>query len=771
MKIQVETQWLEPVEQEIPAELLPFTIPTPLLARGLVRQGIRSVEEAFAFLDPRRYQTSDPFDFPEMDRAVERLVRAIQSRELIGVWGDFDVDGQTSTAVLVSSLRAVGGQIRYHIPVRAREGHGVNLAGLSEMINQGVQVLLTCDTGVSAHQEVEYARERGVDFIVTDHHVLPDDLPRAYAVINPQRLPENHPARTLSGVGTAYKLIEALSSCLGWDELPGQTLDLAALGLVADVAELTGDSRWMTQLGLEQLRSTQRPGMQKLYELADLDPSRLNEEHVSFTIAPRLNAIGRLDDANPVVEFLTGSDPQLIAVTAARLEGLNGERRFLTEQVFMGALAQIERNPALLEMPVLLLTNPEWPGGVVGIAASRLAELFQRPVILLAGSPDGILGGSARSVEGIHITHAIAHGKEYLLNFGGHAMAAGLSLESSNLPGFQQKLNQAVRDQTGGRPPVRQIQIDAYLELDQINLDMIAEIERLAPFGAGNPPLVFATRDLQVVDFSPVGKSGEHLQVVVGDQSGQTRRFIWWQGDRSLLPAGRFDLAYTLRAGNYRGQPDIQMEWLHARPSLETALEIAVRAYEQIIDLRKAEDPVAVLPQYLDRDALLWQEAGSPLPHSRNRNQLEPASMLIIWNPPPGREVLLQAVKSVQPNKIVLFAVPGGSDALEEFLKNLTGMVRFALRARGGQIELGALAAALNQRTSAVEAGLRWLAARGFITIQDETSDQWTLAEGGTADPEKVRIMETALRSTLRETAAFRLFYLRAQPEEILELS
>ncbi len=770
MKIQVETQWLEPVDQEIPEELQPFARRSPLLARGLLRQGIRSVDEAKAFLDPRCYRPSDPFDLPDMDRAVERLTRAIRKKETIGVWGDFDVDGQTSTTLLVSGLRSLGGQVRYHIPVRTREGHGVNLSSLERFLDEGVQVVLTCDTGISAHQAVEFTRKRGVDFVITDHHVLPEDLPPAYAAVNPQRLPAGHPARTLSGVGVAFKLVEALCAELNRSEIPEQNLDLVALGLVADVAELTGDARYLTQLGLDQLRNPQRPGLQKLYELAELDPARLSEQHIGFTIAPRLNAIGRLDDANPVVEFLTSDDPQTIAVTAARLEGLNGERRFLTEQVFMGALAQIERNPSLLESPALLLTNPDWPGGVVGIVASRLAELFQRPVILLVSPPDGILHGSARSVEGIHITQAIAAGKKYLLRFGGHAMAAGLSLDSRHLPAFQQKLNQAIREQTGGRPLVRQIQIDAYLELDQIHLEMIVEIDQLGPFGAGNPPYVFATRALRVVDSSPIGKTGEHLQVLVEDQRGQTRRLIWWQGDRALLPVGLFDLAYTLRASNYRGQLEVQMEWLNARLVPEGAIEVAVRACEEVIDLRAAADPLAALPQYLDRDAILWQEQGNPIPGARNRKQLEPASTLIIWNPPPGRTEILQAVKAVRPKKVVLFAAPVGCDAPEDFLKSLSGMVRYALRAREGQIELSSLAAALNQRSSAVEAGLRWLAARGFITIQTETLDHWSLVEGGTSDSEKVKLMESALRGILRETASFRVFYTRADPEEILKL-
>lgn len=771
MKFQLETKWLEPAEQEIPAELQPYATRSRLLAQGLLRHGIRSMQQAQSFLDPRFYQPSDPFDLPDMDKAVERLNRAIRNKERIGVWGDFDVDGQTSTTLLVSALRQLGVEVFYHIPVRAKEGHGVHLPALDTFLQQGLQIVLTCDTGIDASDAVEFARQRGVDFIITDHHSLPETLPGACAVINPQRLPEDHPARTLSGVGVAWKLIAALTNELGQLEISEQSLDLVALGLVADISSLIGDARYLVQLGLQHLRTPRRPGLQKMFELAEVNPANLTEQHIGFTIAPRLNAIGRLGDANPVVEFLTTSDAQTIAVTAARLEGLNSERRFLTEQVFMGALSQIERNPTVLEAPVLLLSHPDWPAGVVGIVCNRLVELFQRPVILLSNPPGSPMRGSARSIEGVNITKAISAGREYLLGFGGHPMAAGLALDSQNLPAFQQKLNQAVRSQIGDKPLVREIQIDANLELDQIQPELIAEIDQLAPFGAGNPPLVYATGNLRIADSSPIGRTGEHLQVLVEDARGQTRRVIWWQGEQGLLPSGRFDLAYTLRASNYRGQAEIQMEWLDARQRVEEALELGRRdKYEQIVDLRSASDPLAVLPGYLHGDVVLWQEGSRLMEAASSRNRLRAAETLVIWNAPPGAAELAQAIKTVKPIKIVLFAVPYGTDQPGEFLTNLTGMVRYALRAKSGQIDLVELAAALNQRVAAVEAGLRWLTARGIIHFVTETIDQFVLAEGGVPDIEKVSIMENALRNILRETAAYRAFYLRADPRELLKL-
>jgi len=362
-------RWIDPVPIDIPASFGSLNLP-PLIAQTLVRRGITSAEAARAFLDPSAHPESSPYELPGMEVAVERILSAITHREPICVWGDFDVDGQTSTALLVQTLTTLGADVTYHIPIRAIPSHGVHTPELTEIIDRGTKLILTCDTGITAHESVNYAKSRGVDFVITDHHDPGETLPDAIAVVNPKLLPSRHPLSTLAGVGVAYKLAEALlgsndfsRSQIATEVATTNLLDLVALGLVADVALLKGDTRALAQKGLQTLRETKRLGLQVIMDMAGVQPETVNEETIGFTFAPRLNAIGRLGDANPVVELLTTNDSVRARVLATQLEGLNSQRRLLTSQVYRAAEAQLREDPSLLEQPAIVLGHPSWPGG------------------------------------------------------------------------------------------------------------------------------------------------------------------------------------------------------------------------------------------------------------------------------------------------------------------------------------------------------------------------------------------------------------------------
>ncbi len=567
--------WLEIPEIEISAELLQIAGGQPLVAQALAQRGYADPAAARAFLDPAYYSSASPWELPGMERAVERLGSALRRGEHILVWGDFDVDGQTATTLLVSTLRELGGRVSYHIPVRANELHGVNLTVLTGLLeaNDPPSVLLTCDTGSAAYPAVVYAGERHVDVIITDHHELPRplieatdeasdgpyQLPPAYALVTPRLLPAGHRLGSLPGVGVAYKLAEALFQQTGNPAGVEQHLDLAALGIVADVALQTGEARYLLQRGLERLRQPQRLGLQAIYERAGLNPERLTEEQIGFVLAPRLNALGRLGDANPAVELLSTRDESRARLLALELEGLNSRRQLLTSQVLRAALAQIEQDPSLGASEALVLAHPAWPAGVIGIVASRLVELMGKPVALIAIPPGEDGRGSARSVEGVDITAAIA-GQAGLLNgFGGHVMAAGFSIPPENIVGFRHGLSQAVAAQRAALPAERAavlaaLTIDGVLPWGELSLELAESLERLAPFGAGNAPLALVSRALHVVHQSAFGRQSEHLHLTLEDESGFSRRVVWWgAGDFELsgaLPQGMFDLAFTLRASN-----------------------------------------------------------------------------------------------------------------------------------------------------------------------------------------------------------------------------
>jgi len=403
------TRWIDPPPLDIPASFADLNLP-PLIAQTLVRRGIDTPEAARAFLQPDSIALTA---FPGIEPAVERITAAIRQNEMICVWGDFDVDGQTSTTVLVQTLQALGANVVYYIPIRGKESHGVHVETLKPILDNGARLLVTCDTGITAYEAIDYTNSRGVDVVVTDHHDLGPTLPHAKAIVNPKLLPGDHVLANLAGVGVAYKLAEALLTDHQLSRsipvgpatanppriTPSSLLDLVALGLIADVALLKGETRSLVQRGIQVLRNTARVGLRTMGELSGTSLESLTEESIGFTFAPRLNALGRLGDANPAVELLLSNNPARARVIATQIEGLNAQRRLLTNQVFEAAEAQLREKPELLSEPAIILSNENWPGGVVGIVANKLVERYRKPAILLNQSENGILRGSARSVE------------------------------------------------------------------------------------------------------------------------------------------------------------------------------------------------------------------------------------------------------------------------------------------------------------------------------------------------------------------------------------
>lgn len=735
----------------------------PLVAEVLARRGYVTVEAARAFLDPHNYRQTPPEAFPNLNTACERIERAVEHAETIGVWGDFDVDGQTSTALLVQCLRWLGSQPLHHIPVRAAEGHGVNIAHLDPLIDSGMTLMLTCDTGITAHQALQHARQRGVDVIVTDHHVLEGDLPPALAYITPRLLPAGHALESLPGVGVAYKLAEALLRRAGQSDKAIEILDLVALGIVADVAHQSADTRALLQLGLEQLRLNRRVGLQALMDQAGVKALELNEEHIGFSLAPRLNALGRLSDANPAVDLLTTTDLSQAQALALQLESLNAERQRLTRDTVDSARLQIERNPALLDSPVLILSHAEWQGGIVGIAANALVEQFGRPAILFSAAPGKPLRGSARSIPGINITACIAEQADLLLGFGGHPMAAGMALDPARFAEFKTRMSKSVNrmlESSGGLPETA-LEIDGELTLDQITPELASDFERLAPFGPGNPPLTFVVNGLIIHQSQPIGRNREHLQLTVKDAGGRSQKVLWWNGAGRPLPDGRFDLACRLRASNFRGERQAQLEWIDSREMPEAGA--VVTSGPQILDLRLIPDPEQELARLTaGPDAVVWAEgAERDRLKGRQRVELSPASLLIIWTAPPSAWVLRDALQRVKPQQVAVFAHLPETGELRGFIERLRGLLKFTLRAYQGEpvtLDLARLAGACAQREETLRVGVEYLAARGDIHLDVTHENGLAISPSRGTDHATTDwvVLENEIRFWLNETARFR---------------
>lgn len=756
-------QWRDAPTVGAPEPLADLVGGHALVAQHLARKGITSVSGAERFLYAERYAPSSPGELPDIDRAVDRLERAIRDRERILIWGDFDVDGQTSTALLFSALQRRGANASYHVPNRFSEGHGIHLPALKSHLDGGFDLLVTCDTGVTAHDAVDYAASRRVDTIITDHHALPDALPAAVATVNPQRLTEGHPLRELPGVGVAYKLIEAL---YGEDDA-SFLLDLVALGIVADVMAQVDDTRYLLQRGLDALRQNQRLGLRAILERAQIPAAELNEGHIGFTIAPRLNALGRLADANPAVELLTTNDWGRARALANTLEGLNAKRKFLSNQVYESAIAQIEKEPWLLEYAALVLSQADWHSGVIGIVASRLVEEFGLPTVLIS-TPDETGRGSARSVAGVDITRALGQVAGHLIRYGGHSMAAGLSLPADKVFQFRRALSRVVREMSGDAPTTPALCIDGYLCLADISLDLTDDIERLAPFGNGNPPLTLATRNLKVASHRGLGRRREHLQVEVEDERGNRQRVIWWRGARADLPTGRFDLAYALRASVYKGGREPLVEWLDYR-LLEAASADSPPA-EPVIELhdhRGSKEPVAVLAEAREAypAALVWAE-GERVAGAVNRLGLQSCETLIVWTIPPSAEIWAAALATVNPSRLIVFGMRPRTEKTSELLARLAAMLKFAVSRREGRAGLEVLAAALGERERSVQVGLQVLRALGKLDYQLRATGEVELAFKDAAPTEQAPVLQKRLSLLLRETRAYRNYWLTMKIQE-----
>jgi single-stranded-DNA-specific exonuclease len=749
---------------EVPASLIANVGGHPLVAQTLARRGIDTPEAAQAFLDPAAYSPSDPLDFPDLVIAVYRLQQAIRCGDRIAVWGDFDADGQTSTALLLEVLKTLGADVVFRVPSR-HEGHGLHRQGLERLIADGAHVILTCDTGITAHDEVVRANDLGAEVIITDHHELGASLPPALAVVNPHRLLPDHPMVTLPGVGVAYELARALD--------PGAAdaaLDLVALGTVADVATVTGDARYLVQRGLVALRNTSRLGLQAVYKAAGLRREGITEEHIGFVLGPRLNALGRLSDASQGVELLTTKDSIRARTLATEVEGLNARRRWQTKQVSEAALAQIEREPDLLKYEALVLSHPRWPGGIVGIVANRLAERYERPAVLISAPPDGVARGSGRSVPGVDLIGALTDCEHLLLGFGGHKAAAGFSIEPERIPELRTTLSRAVADRSKAvEPPA--LSIDAYVELSELTLDLVTELSRLAPFGPGNPPLTLATRDLAIVSEATIGRTKEHLRLTVEDADQQRQTVYWWQGAAWTLPQGHFDLAFHVRANDYRGELDVQVEWVEARQVGPAAVEIQPTSSIAVWDHRDASDPAQVLGETVAQgEVQVWAEGRTrPKDDSVGRDELVPRRRLAIWSSPPSLQVLQSALDQAQPEEIFVFAQKPGSDERGVLLHDLAGMVKYSLRARAGVTDLARAAAALAQTRAAVKAGLELLAASGLVDVVERGNSTWRMVQGkGLPNLDRQRLAVARLDAQLAETEAYRDYFQNA-PKTALE--
>jgi single-stranded-DNA-specific exonuclease len=521
----------------------------------LTRRGMTTEPEIEAFL-AKRYQLSD------MDRAIERLQSARRAEERVVVYGDYDADGTTSTALLTGVLRSLGFDTEWYIPSRFTEGYGLNESALSALRSGGAAVVVSVDCGIRSNDVVEFANGEGLDVIVTDHHLPGPELPPAVAVVDPNRDDDRYPYKGLAGVGLAYKLAEALTQSSGEGKLTDY-LDLVAVGTIADLAPLTDENRHLVALGIEQLNAAARPGLRALSEFAGYKLGSIDASSIGFGLGPRLNAAGRIADARLAVELLLAKDGTSAWESAGKLDRLNRERQDLTTETL--ELARANALEKRQSEDLLVAIDAQFHEGVVGLAAGRLVDEFYRPA-LVARLEEDVLRGSARSIPEFHITEALQACGDLLLKFGGHAQAAGFSLLAENREAFVSRLSKLAATSLGGLELIPSLEIDAELDFDELDYELMAFIDRLQPCGQANPYPVFSSSGVEILSKRVVGKGGRHLKLTVR-QSGRVFDAIAFGFGEQIgdLPE-RVEMAYRIERNEFRGIVSLQLNVQDVRP-------------------------------------------------------------------------------------------------------------------------------------------------------------------------------------------------------------
>jgi len=556
-------QWiLKQTDPAMVTDLSKVTGLSPVTASILVSRGLTEPEQVAAFLTPSLAGMLDPFLMAGMEQAVARLVTARSNAEAVCIYGDYDVDGISATALLVSGFRAMGLTVAYHIPNRMEDGYGLNGDALRLIKERGIGLAISVDCGVTAIEEAILCRSIGLELIITDHHQPLDQLPDAVAVINPHRRDCSYPFKGLAGVGVAFNLLVALRSRLRDQGVFGnngpdlrQWLDLVALGTIADLVPLVEQNRLLAAAGLQRMGEGCRIGLAALKQVAGVKGS-VSSGQVGFQLAPRLNAAGRLESAVPGVELLLTDDPQKAAALAEELDGANLERRQVERCIFEEAIALIEAQGGVEQRKSIVLSSPDWHQGVVGIVASRMVERYYRPTLLVAEREDGTGKGSGRSIAGFHLLDALHDCSAHLERYGGHRAAAGVTVKPGQMAAFADTFEQAAADRLGDQELIPQLLLDAELQPNQVTLQLVQELQGLGPFGMGNQTPVLLLQGMKVGDLRCFGEN--HLNLRLERDGYQFRAVGWGMADREV-PA-YIDLACTVKIDTWNNREQLKLE-------------------------------------------------------------------------------------------------------------------------------------------------------------------------------------------------------------------
>lgn len=570
--VPVNKVWIFPELADVPQEVVDVALGSRVVGALLVRRGIKNAADARSFLDESSYVPTKASELPDVDRAVARISKAIDDKQNITIYGDYDVDGTTGTSVLYTVLKSLGASVDYYIPNRISEGYGLNLKAISVLASKRkTKLIITCDCGVSNFAEINFAKSLGVDSIVLDHHTMPEVLPPAVAIVHPKLLDELHPLYNLPGVGVAYKVCEALLESKGRGAEADELLDYVTLGMIADLVPLVSENRYLVKIGLEKLVNTKRIGLKAL--LAQVSGGQQDTDLVGFGIAPRINAAGRLSDALKAVELLTTTDEQVAEKLAHELQIENTRRQELCEQIFAEADHRVQNIPDLANQKCIAIYDRNWHHGVVGIVASRLVEKYHRPVFIgQFDVEESVVRASARGVEQLDLFEVLKANEHLLQKFGGHKMAAGFTVEARYADELCRALAMTCERMLAGSPLAGLVEVDLPVKPEEVTLELARQLKVLAPFGMGNRKPRLAMRGLRCVSSRALGKEAKHSRIMVGapEENGEQFECVMWNSAGRVPANGQeIDLVFTADVNHFNGKDRLQLVVNDWRPKFE----------------------------------------------------------------------------------------------------------------------------------------------------------------------------------------------------------
>ncbi len=735
-----------------------------LIKKLLISRGIKTEEEIREFLNPLEMQLTSPNAFSDMKKTVERLSRAIENKEVIIIYGDFDADGVTSTSILYKTLKHLGADVHYFIPDRENEGHGFDKKALIKLMTTiKPKVIISVDCGISDVDAVKFINSfKIIDVIITDHHEAPEVLPEAYAIINP-KAPNSLDASLstkqiehltyLAGCGVAFKVAQALLEKYEKTEFVYEILPFVAVGTIADIVPLLGENRYFVTKGLELISRGKHEGLKILLESAGYDITKgVTSENIAFGVAPRINASGRLDTVESALKVLISDNIQEVQMAVNTLNELNKIRQTLCQEIFAQADAMVQKEGN--KYPAIVLADEGWHIGIIGIVASKLVEKYYKPVFLMNyNRTKNEYRCSARSIEGVPLYDIISANSEILLGFGGHKLAAGLSFsgETTTFDAVKKSLCDTVKEYTSIKELKPFVKIDLLLEPSDISVNLVEEISKLEPFGAENPSPVFALNNMKLKQKRLMGSDNSHLRLILGSDAYEFTSIRWQKGDVNLKTGDSLDIAFHPQLNEFNGTTSVQLIIDDIHSDALTEEELTPQISYKIYDNRTKTGILPNVNDYIKNSKLnirIFAESkyildtvkSYPEIASRTftRYDIQPCDVVMFFDYPADKETLDKILEKSQPKGLHFMNYEPKILDEAEFLKTFTGMIKFAAHNTEGKIDLVRCSSFLGKSVKIFEKLLELYEEVGFIRILDKNNAFYTVEFLGVDDLSKV---------------------------------